>query len=227
MGFELCLAQKGERAKSLPGDELVLEPKETITHAITINAASEAVWPWLVQLGAGRAGWYSHDRIDNSGKPSAQEIIPGLQHVSIGDVMPAVPGSKDAFIVRDLLPMRALVLVVPFETADEEPDPAQRMLGRLRAGWALILEPAGLERTRLIARAAFSRDWLSPSETVTPHEPAFIERVYSVLAKLPWRVLLPVVGAGHYLMESRMLRGLTTRAEAQVGARQPEASSRE
>ena len=47
------------------------QPLGVITHAITIDAPPEAVWPWLVQLGSGRAGWYAYDHIDNGGRPSA------------------------------------------------------------------------------------------------------------------------------------------------------------
>ena len=62
-------------SRTLPGDELVPFPRKIVTHSITINAPTEDVWPWLVQLGAGRAGWYSYDRIDNGGKPSARRNI--------------------------------------------------------------------------------------------------------------------------------------------------------
>ncbi|HET9017587.1 MAG TPA: hypothetical protein VFN57_18445, partial [Thermomicrobiaceae bacterium] len=72
MAIELCRATDDERRRPLPGDALVPDPMGVITHAITINAPSEDVWPWLVQLGAGRAGWYAWDRIDNGGVASAR-----------------------------------------------------------------------------------------------------------------------------------------------------------
>jgi hypothetical protein len=55
--FELCWASAEEWRRRLPGDELVPHPKWTITHAITINAPPEGIWPWVIQLGSGRAGW--------------------------------------------------------------------------------------------------------------------------------------------------------------------------
>jgi hypothetical protein len=54
----------------------------------------------LIQIGAGRAGWYSYDRIDNGGVPSAGRVILALQHIEVGNIMPAVPNAQDAFIVR-------------------------------------------------------------------------------------------------------------------------------
>jgi hypothetical protein len=59
----------------------------------------ESVWPWLVQMGSGRAGWYSYDWIDNDGHPSATEIIPEFQRIAPGDVLPSLPGATDSFIV--------------------------------------------------------------------------------------------------------------------------------
>jgi hypothetical protein len=68
-------------------------------HAVTIAASPESVWPWLVQMGSGRAGWYSYDWIDNDGHPSATEIIPEFQRIAPGDVLPSLPGATDSFIV--------------------------------------------------------------------------------------------------------------------------------
>ena len=54
-------ANPGERTRKLPGDDLIANPIGSVTHAITIRSSSRDVWPWLVQMGAGRAGWYSYD----------------------------------------------------------------------------------------------------------------------------------------------------------------------
>jgi proline iminopeptidase len=53
--------------------------------AITIDASPDQVWPWLVQLGWHRGGWYSWDRLDNAGCPSATEVHPEWQDVAVGD----------------------------------------------------------------------------------------------------------------------------------------------
>ncbi len=186
----------------------------TVTHAITIDAPSEAVWPWLVQMGSGRAGWYSYDRIDNGGTPSARQIIPELQHVAVGDVMPWLPGAKDGFVVGEVSAEEALVLLVPLQPTGSGSDVSEPSSGRsLRGTWALVLEPADHGRTRLITRGRVSRKYLSPQEANVPGKPIFIERIYGLLAKLPLPLLFPIAATGHYVMESRMLRGIKLRAE--------------
>ncbi len=80
--FSTCLASHEEKQRAMPADSLVLAPKGIVTHAITINAPPERVGPWLAQMGAGRAGWYSYDWIDNGGHPSASSIRPGNSTLS-------------------------------------------------------------------------------------------------------------------------------------------------
>jgi hypothetical protein len=79
MIFTACLASHEEKQRAMPADPLVPGPMGVVTHAITINASLERVWPWLAQMGAGRAGWYSYDWIDNGGHPSANAILPAYQ----------------------------------------------------------------------------------------------------------------------------------------------------
>ena len=74
----------------MPGDELLADAAQT-TRAITIGRPPAAVWPWLVQLGWGRAGWYSYDRIDNDGHQSATTIRPEWQHLEVGDAIAMTP----------------------------------------------------------------------------------------------------------------------------------------
>ena len=200
---------------SLPGDELIPFPRKIITHAVIINTQPEVVWPWLVQLGACRAGWYSYDRIDNGGTPSAIRIIPEFQHIEVGDILPAVPNSKDAFIVREVQIGKALVLVVPIISAAEEADTKRRMRSPLRVSWTLVLESLNDERTMLISRGRISADWLTYS-TAANKKTIFIERVYGLFGRMPWFLIQPIATLGHYFMESRMLRGIKTRAEKQM-----------
>ena len=54
---------KDEVQRSLPGDDLVPNPKFVWNQAITIHAPAAEIWPWLVQIGNQRAGWYSWDAI--------------------------------------------------------------------------------------------------------------------------------------------------------------------
>ncbi|HET9824734.1 MAG TPA: hypothetical protein VFP87_05340 [Chitinophagaceae bacterium] len=191
---------------------LIPNPKKTITHAVTINASANEVWPWIAQLGAGRAGWYSYDQIDNGGIPSAKTIIPRLQHIEVGDLMPAVPGSKDAFIIREIHVGKALVLVVPVTTAEQEPSIEKRMTSPLRVSWTLVLSSLNRGRTRLISRGRISNEWLTYSPPAH-HKPIFIERVYQAFSRMPWFVVQPIAMSGHHFMESRMLRGIKRRVE--------------
>jgi len=67
----------------MPGGDLLAHPQFRCTRTITIDAPPAAVWPWLVQLGCGRAGWYIDDLLDNLGRPNTLKIVPGLQHLEL------------------------------------------------------------------------------------------------------------------------------------------------
>src|SRR5215470_2303432 len=90
-----------EVGRAMPGDDVVKQPAFNATRAVTIQARPEEIWPWLVQIGGKRAGWYSYDWLDNLGIPSAQRIIPELQHVAVGDLIPLSPDGKQGQWVKD------------------------------------------------------------------------------------------------------------------------------
>ena len=76
-------ATEADVARSLPGDELVPAPMLGYTRAITIQAPVEQVWPWLAQMGQGRGGLYSYDRLENLAGckiHSVDHILPELQN---------------------------------------------------------------------------------------------------------------------------------------------------
>lgn len=98
-------ATDGEAGDVMPGDGEVPAPWFAVTRAVTITAPPEAVWPWIVQLGYHRAGWYAHDLFDNDDIPSAEAILPEFQHLEIGQVI-----GEEGFAVRELEPGRHLVL---------------------------------------------------------------------------------------------------------------------
>jgi hypothetical protein len=125
-----------EARRPLPGDKLV-PGRLRWTHGVTIRARPTTIWPWLVQSGCRRAGPYSYDRLDNGGVPSADRIIPELQHIEVGDILPWTPTADDGFIVRAIEPERALVL--------------GENTGSI--SWAFVLEPIDATSTRLITRA--------------------------------------------------------------------------
>ena len=80
-----------EASRPLPYDDLVANPTWNSTRAVTVEATPEQIWPWLVQVGWGRAGYYGYDLIDNGGKPSAWEILHEHQHLEIGTKFPMSP----------------------------------------------------------------------------------------------------------------------------------------
>jgi Protein of unknown function (DUF998) len=208
MALATCFATAAERHRSLPADEMVPDPLFTSTHAITISAPPERVWPWIAQMGAGRGGWYSWDAIDNGGAPSAIRVLPELQMVVPGDVMPAVPGATDAFVVVAIDPPRDLVLTVP----DGH--------GGHAVAWEHVLEPIDGGRTRLVVRGRASSHWLDLARAKAPagHHRIFIERAYAVLARLPRPLLIAFAGIGHRIMEARHLRGIQRRSTARTNS---------
>lgn len=99
-------ATDAEVAAVMSGDELTRPPRWRATRAVTVSAPPRLVWPWLVQMGAGRAGWYSYDRVDNGGVPSARTLRPDLQSIEVGDRMRFTAGADDAFVVERIEPER-------------------------------------------------------------------------------------------------------------------------
>ena len=125
-----------EAWRPLPGDELV-PARMQWTNAVTIRARPTDIWPWLVQAGCRRAGVYSYDALDNGGVASADRIIPELQHIEVGDILPWTPTADDGFIVRAIEPERALVLGEDTGSSS----------------WVFVLDPIDETNTRLITRA--------------------------------------------------------------------------
>jgi hypothetical protein len=96
-------ATPGEVEAALPGDELLPDAQFRCTRAIAIQAPPALVWPWLVQVGCLRAGFYSNDLLDNLGHPSARDIVPELQQLKVGQwipMSPTAPSEVTAFRVE-------------------------------------------------------------------------------------------------------------------------------
>jgi hypothetical protein len=130
----------------MPGDEFVADPTFNATRAITIDAGPDHIWPWLRQVGVTRAGWYSYDLLDNLARSSAREIIPELQDVAVGDVVPLSPdGKQGVHILAIDLPRSMLWGTLPDTT------------------WLWVCEPCADGTTRLITRIRSHYRWLSPT----------------------------------------------------------------
>jgi hypothetical protein len=85
-------ATEGEVNRGMVGDDIVENPTFNATRAVTINARPEDIWPWIIQIGYKKAGFYSYDILDNDGIESAEWIIPEYQNLKVGDL---IPMSKD------------------------------------------------------------------------------------------------------------------------------------
>jgi hypothetical protein len=140
-------ATDAEVAGPMPGDEIVPRTSFNATRAVTIDAPPQAVWPWIVQLGFGRAGFYSYDVFDNAGRPSANRILAELQDLHVGDWVPMARKVNEttAFKVRALEPGQWLLW--------EKPD----------STWAWKLAPLASGRTRLVTRLKQHNDWRRPA----------------------------------------------------------------
>jgi hypothetical protein len=192
-----------ERAARMPGDAMIPRPMFAVTQAVTIDAPPGRVWPWIAQMGAGRAGWYSYDVVDNGGAPSVSVVLSRFQRIAPGDVLPAVPGATDAFVVLAVDAPHDLVLGGP-------PDDVRGQ----RATWEFLLRPLDGGRTRLVVRGRVAEHWLAASAPRDPARPRlFIEHVYDLMAHFPRPVLTGVAGFGHRVMQNEQLRGLERRAE--------------
>src|SRR3954447_2587553 len=94
-------ASPEEVAAAMPGDDLLPRAQYRSTRAITISAPPEDVWPWLVQVGYRRGGWYANDLLDSFARPSARQIVPDWQDLHIGQRLAWIPrpSERTAFVV--------------------------------------------------------------------------------------------------------------------------------
>jgi hypothetical protein len=140
-------ATRAEFASGMPGDDRIPRPHLRSTRAITIGAAPQQVWPWLVQVGCLRAGWYSDDLLDNLAHPSADQIVPELQDLQVGRWQPMAPTPTEttAFVVDSFQQPEWMLWRTPAST------------------WAWWLVPLPDRRTRLISRLRAVYDWRYPT----------------------------------------------------------------
>jgi hypothetical protein len=202
----------GEAERLLPGDDLVPNARSSDTRGISIDAPPELVWPWLLQMGFGRGGWYSYDQLDMRGR-SAATINDEWQGLAVGDVVPTHPGG--GFAVKHLDPGRALVLYAdsttmqPLGTAGGDQVPAglaasgallSATPAEFAASWAFVLEPLGERRTRLLERVRY---WGAEGNPMATR-------------------MLSVFGFGVFVMVQRQMTGIRSRAERLARERGPE-----
>lgn len=179
-----------ERAASLPGDGIIARPTAVTDHAITIDAGPEHVWPWLIQMGWGRAGWYTARWVDRllfpANGPSADRVIPELQDLTVGTFIPdGPPATECGFVVEGLDAGRALVL----HSTSHLPA-SWRKHAAIDWSWVFVLTPLPGGRTRFHFRSRWTTSpwWLTAGAAA---------------------VLVPA----DFVMSRDMLRGVKQRAE--------------
>lgn len=133
-------ATADEIARIFPGDSLVQDPQEVTTRAITINAHPKHVWPWLAQMGNGRGGLYSYDKLDQMfgviSRPSSDTLMPRFQHLDAGDTIPIGPaGGWPVAIAR---PNDVLLLDIHQQGA--------------HVTWLFAVDSVSARQTRLVMR---------------------------------------------------------------------------
>ncbi len=193
-------AWEAESAQAMPGDELVAEPKLGYTRAITVQTPPERVWPWLVQIGQGRGGFYSFDGLEalvGCRIRSADAIRTEHQQLAAGDLIRLGPTGYPCFRVSMVEPPSHLVLV----GADPRPphDVAGPDAPSGTATWQWLLRPIDRGRgTRLVVRQRLTY----PTGRA---------------ANAMWHVVEPI----GFVMERQMLLGMKRRAETPSKARHP------
>jgi hypothetical protein len=182
-----------------PGDELIKRPRYETTRSVTIRAPAADVWPWLVQIGQSRGGFYSYDWLENLiglDIHSADRVLPEFQDLQVGDILPNEPKTPDEGVtVAAVQPERALILrgtIVPSQPMKGYPiHYDDTMPWWMDWTWAFILDRLDERTTRLIARLRSDYKGLTPAMA---------------------RFML--VEPSHFIMERKMLLGIKQRAEA-------------
>lgn len=184
-----------ETERLLPGDEYILQPKLRATRAVNIHARPSEVWPWLVQIGQGRGGFYSYDWLENLfgfNIHSANRIVPELQHLKEGDTISLEPGGL-GLTVQKIDKNKTLILRWCFDTKAKQavdidgPKPEEYVEGT----WVFHLEELDKKSTRLISRIRI--DWTSGFQN------SVFNRVF--------------IEPADFVMERKMLLGIKKRAE--------------
>ena len=195
-------ATRDEVAATYPGDDLIPDATAGATRAATLPAPPESVWPWLVQMGCARGGWYSWDFLDNGGNPSADTIVQQWQHIvegqhleRVGNPLDAGSGAPNWWSVTVLEANRTLVLHTAYSLLRVDPNAGVSAPGRVEGIWGFHLRPAAGDQTRLVVRTRSrgDRSCLGCLVTVMIGEPL------------------------HFVMQLRQLQNLLARTQSSAG----------
>jgi hypothetical protein len=194
-------ATSAEVARRWPGDDLIQRPRSRAVRAVTVKAPPERIWPWIMQVGRDRGGFYSYTWLENligADIHNVYRLIPGFPERQVGDTVWMGPpdrfGGQARMVVAKVVRERALVLVMP---ADAEP---ARTEGRAREGvWSFALDP------------------------ITEHQTRLVMLSLAAAAPSPSRRLADVVfwEPAHFVMERRMMLTIKGLAELEAAATIP------
>jgi hypothetical protein len=140
-------ATDAEIMRVMAGDPIVVKPTFDATRAVTIHASAANIYPWIVQMGVGRAGWYSYDLLDNLARKSAESILPDYQNPQVDDIIAMSPDGKQGMRVKDF-------------------EQNKWMLWWDKIGdstWAWEIYPEGENQSRLVTRVRVKYRWFSPT----------------------------------------------------------------
>jgi hypothetical protein len=198
-------ATPDELKRQLPGDERVTQPRLGYTRAISIRARPADIWPWLVQLGQERGGFYSYERLENligCKIHNADRIVPEWQQLEIGDTVRLGPKGYPLYKVVAIQPEKAIVIAgADFVTEQVIPITNPMPDKYVNASWGFYLAPCDDGTTRLILRSRLDFD-----------PPSFANW-------LIWRILVEPI---NFVMERKTLLGIKARLEGSLrGAAEP------
>lgn len=143
-----------ELSRTYPGDELVPTPKWDASHAITIQAKASDIWPWLVQIGQGRGGFYSYQKLENLAGCNIQNsdcILPEFQSLQVGDPIKLHPETPPLKVVA--MEPEQFILIEGSPVGSEE---GEYPTVDIRSTWLFFLEEHSDGSTRLISRTRYS-----------------------------------------------------------------------
>jgi len=177
-----------ERARHWPGDELTENPVDVFTRAVSVDAGPEALWPWIVQFGLGRAGFYSYELLERTaGIPvrNIEQILPQHQVLQAGDEVKLHPKEAGIPVAKVVAPHCLCFGVLPGTRGAENPDP--------RRSWSLYVEPRAKGGSRLVVRSRIEA-----------------LRVPTLSKRIGLALEVPI----DFLMEQRMLRTIRRLVES-------------
>ncbi|MGE3076680.1 MAG: SRPBCC domain-containing protein [Dehalococcoidia bacterium] len=164
-----------ELESPFPGEGMIPGGTRSATMATTIEAPPSKVWPWLVQMGTDRGGWYSWDKLDNFGRKSADRIHPEWQPIAVGDKFFGTTDGSQSWLVAECEPDRFLSLRMSLDLRGRAFDPGgPRPRFFTDSTWSFLLSETEDGKTRLVVSGywALRPKWLQPLVSVFLLEPS-------------------------------------------------------